>query len=69
MAADLVYCPGIAGYGLADGKGRQEAETQVAGSPGEMERHDVATGRDVGRTAHHQGFHSRRQDGGPFQTM
>ena len=52
----------VAGNGLADGCGRTKTETPVFGGAEQVERYDVATGRNVGWLAHYQSFYCGRQN-------
>ena len=47
---------------LADGCGRTKTETPVFGGAEQVERYDVATGRNVGWLAHYQSFYCGRQN-------
>ena len=62
LAVDSLYDRCVAGNGLADGCGRTKTETPVFGGAEQVERYDVATGRNVGWLAHYQSFYCGRQN-------
>ena len=53
LATDRVHTACSAGHGLGDGYCRQETEAKVARGTEQVERHDVPTGGNLGRFAHH----------------
>ena len=63
---DPVRARGTASGRMDHGYGEPQAETSVHGGTVTVGRHHVPARRDVGRTAHHQGFHCRTENGRPF---